>query len=98
MTELGRRLIQAAHEAAAIARGEADPSTYRVHTPPNIDVKAIRRKLRLTQSAFAERYRFPIERLRDLERGKVWPDSSTQAYLTVISREPEAVQRALETA
>jgi hypothetical protein len=33
MTKLGKRLIKAAAEAIAIARGEADPSTYRVHLP-----------------------------------------------------------------
>lgn len=98
MTAFGKGLVEAARQGLAIARGEADPSTYRVHHPPDIDVKAIRRKLRLTQTAFAERYRIPIERLRDLERGKAWPDASTRAYLTVISREPEAVQRALESA
>lgn len=31
MTSLGKRLIQAAREASAIAKGEADPATYRVH-------------------------------------------------------------------
>ena len=33
MTKLGKDLIQAAKEARAIARGEADPRTYRVHDP-----------------------------------------------------------------
>ena len=31
MSKLGKRLIQAAREGVAIARGELDPSTYRVH-------------------------------------------------------------------
>jgi hypothetical protein len=31
MTKLGKRLIQAAREANAIARNDADPQTYRVH-------------------------------------------------------------------
>ena len=30
MTDLGKRLIKAAKQARTIARGEADPSTYRV--------------------------------------------------------------------
>jgi hypothetical protein len=34
MTALGNRLIAAAKEA--------DPSTYRIHVPPEIDVKALR--------------------------------------------------------
>ena len=38
MTSFGKRLIDAAKEARAIARGEADPKTYRVHVPAYIDV------------------------------------------------------------
>ena len=45
MTKLGQKLIKAAEEARAIARGEADPSTYRIHVPPEIDVKGLRKSL-----------------------------------------------------
>ncbi len=98
MTDLGQRLIQAAHEAVAIARGEAEPDRYVLHRPPVIDVQSIRESLGLTQDAFALRYRVPVETVRDLEQGRAKPDSAMQAYLTVISREPEIVRRALETA
>ena len=98
MTTLGSRLIQSAREAVAIAKGEADPATYRVHVPTELDVAAIRKALGLTQAAFAARYGFPVGTLRDLEQGRARPDASTRAYLTVISREPEAVQRALAPA
>ena len=37
MTKLGKKLIAAAHEGIAIARGEADPATYRVHIPAKVD-------------------------------------------------------------
>jgi hypothetical protein len=37
MTKLGRDLIRSAKEAAAIASGEADPATYRVHVPAEMD-------------------------------------------------------------
>ena len=33
MSKFGKRLIKAAREACALARGEADPATYRVHVP-----------------------------------------------------------------
>lgn len=95
MTQLGTRLIQAAMEASDIVRGRADRETYRTHVPMEIDVRAIRAKLKLTQTDFASLYGFPIGTLRDLEQGRAKPDSSTRAYLTVISREPLAVQRAL---
>lgn len=95
MTKAGERLIQAAKEAIAIARGEADPSTYRVHLPSDIDVKAIRKRKRMTQTEFAARYQLNVARLRDWEQGRSRPDSAARAYLRVIEREPEAVERAL---
>ncbi|MDR7040072.1 putative transcriptional regulator [Methylobacterium sp. BE186] len=95
MTAFGKGPIESAEQALAIARGEADPATYRVHVPPKIDVRAIRTGLGLTQAEFAHRFGFPIGTLRDLEQGRASPDSSTRAYLTVIRREPEVVQRAL---
>ena len=45
---LGKRLIQAAEEARSIVRGETDPSTYPVHVPAEVDVKATRQELGMT--------------------------------------------------
>lgn len=98
MTAFGEGLVEAAQQALAIARGEADPQTYRVHGPQDFDVKAVREGLGLTQAEFAARFGFPIGTLRDLENRRVRPDASTQAYLTVIRHEPAAVLRALEHA
>jgi putative transcriptional regulator len=57
--------------------------------------KTLRRALHLTQEEFATRYRIPIGTLRDWEQGRCEPDQPAQAYLTVIARDPEGVQRAL---
>lgn len=96
MSSFGKGLVNAARQARAIARGEAEPATFRVYTPDAVDVVAIRKSLGLTQAKFAARYGFPIGTLRDLEQGRVRPDASTRAYLKVIRREPEIVKRALE--
>jgi putative transcriptional regulator len=98
MTKLGKRLIKAADEARAIARGEADPSTYRVYVPADVDVKAIRQRMKMTQAQFSARYGFPLGTLRDWEQGKGKPDTSARVLLLVISKEPEAVERALQAA
>ena len=82
-------------EAAAIARGEADPSTYRVHVPADIDVKALRRKFKLSQDEFASRFGFTLARIRDWEQGRSKPDGALRAYLMVIEHQPEAVEMAL---
>ena len=93
---LGSRLIQAAREARAIARGEADPSTYRVYVPANIDVGEIRRSQGLTQEEFAARYGLKTSTLRDWEQHRYQPDGAALVLLQVIKREPNAVARALK--
>lgn len=95
MSKLGKRLIAAAEEALAIARGKADPSTYRVHIPAEIDTRAIRTKLKLTQKQFSERYHIPLATLRDWEQGRRVPDAPARALIKAIREEPVVVRRAL---
>lgn len=58
-------------------------------------VKTLRRALALTQEEFAMRYQIPLGTLRDWEQGRSEPDQPAKAYLTVIARDPEGVDRAL---
>jgi len=58
-------------------------------------VKTLRRALALTQEEFAARYHIPLGTLRDWEQGRAEPDQPAKAYLTVIARDPEGVERAL---
>jgi putative transcriptional regulator len=58
-------------------------------------VQAVRARTGLSQRQFADVYRINVGRLRDLEQGRTQPDSAMLAYLAVIEREPEAVERAL---
>ncbi|MEH2513594.1 putative transcriptional regulator [Nitrobacteraceae bacterium AZCC 1564] len=95
MSTLGKRLIQSAKEARAIARGEADPATYKTFVPAQIDVKAIRTKTGLTQEEFSVRFSISLATLRDWEQGRHSPDPTARAYLTIIDRDRDAVERAL---
>lgn len=90
-------IMEGLGDALAIAEGRADPTTYRIHAPATIDVRAIRRRHGLTQVAFAERYGFALGRVRDWEQGRTQPESSLRILLTVLDREPEAVSRALSS-
>ncbi len=60
-------------------------------------VRTLRRALALTQEEFAERYHIPLATLRDWEQGRSEPDQPAKAYLTVIARDPEGVERALHS-
>jgi putative transcriptional regulator len=59
-------------------------------------VRALRKKLNLTQEEFAARFHLPLGTVRDWEQGAHHPDKAAQVLLTVIARDPEAVARALE--
>lgn len=85
-------------EAVAYAEGAADHGRYGVHIPADIDVKAIRARLGMTQEEFAGRFGFSINTLRHWEQGRRVPEGPTRAYLLVIDRNPKAVQKALRAA
>jgi putative transcriptional regulator len=59
--------------------------------------KIIRRALELTQEEFAARYHIPLGTLRDWEQGRAEPDQPARAYLTLIARDPDHVNRMLNT-
>jgi len=91
------RIMEGMNEAIAFARGEDAPGV-RVHIPAEIDVKAIRGRLGMTQAEFAERHGFSVGAVRDWEQGRRMPDASTRAFLKVIAAEPKMVERVLERA
>ncbi|MFZ0393115.1 MAG: helix-turn-helix domain-containing protein [Terracidiphilus sp.] len=91
-------ILRGLEQALAFVEGTAKKGTYVVHIPPEIDVRAIRGRLGLTQKEFAVRFGFSINTVRHWEQGRRVPEGPTRAYLLVIDREPEAVQKALRIA
>ncbi len=87
-------IVAGMKEAISIAKGEADPSTYRVHFG-EIDVKAVRKRTGLTQDGFANTYGFSTGSVRDWEQGRVMPDQAARAYLYVIGEQPDMVRKTL---
>ncbi len=98
MSEVGEGILRGLEQALAFIEGTADESQYVVHIPPEIDIKAIRGRLGMTQKEFANRFDFNINTLRHWEQGRRVPDGTARAYLRVIDREPAAVQKALRIA
>jgi putative transcriptional regulator len=60
-----------------------------------VDVKAIRKQVKMSQAEFAKAYRISKRALQEWEQGGRQPDSAARAYLTVITKEPVVVRRAL---
>lgn len=69
MSRAADSIRQGLTEAIEYAKGRAPRSGYRVHVPEDIDVKAIRTKLGLSQQAFAARFGFSVNTLRHWEHG-----------------------------
>jgi putative transcriptional regulator len=88
-TEEVERAARADHDAQPLS--EAD--LKRMKQTPR--AKIIRRALELSQEEFAARFHIPLGTLRDWEQGRAKPDQATQAYLTVIARDPDYVNRTL---
>ena len=96
MTKFGQELIESASEALAIAQGKAKPA--RAINVETVDVAAIRKRLGLSQDAFAKKFGLVASTLRDWEQGRRQMDRTAQAFLKVIDRAPEAVEKALNAA
>lgn len=59
---------------------------------PVPDVRAIRKKLNLSQAEFAAAYGFSKRTLQDWEQGRHVPDVHTRVFLRVIERHPRVVR------
>jgi len=95
---LGNKILAGLKESLAYVRGEIDLPVRYYDVTPQVDVKAIRTKLKLSQSEFASRYGFNVRTLQDWELGRVQPLSAIRAYLIVIDHAPATVERALRRA
>jgi len=77
-------------EAIAWAGGDDVPVRVTVVRVPTSDVRAIRRKLGLSQSEFVARFNW--------EQGRTRPDGPARVLLAVIASHPDAVEDALRKA
>ena len=84
-------------ERAARAERDAQPLTEAdlKRMKRTAQAKIFRRALELTQEEFAVRYHIPLGTLRDWEQGRTEPDQPAQAYLKLIARDPDRVNRML---
>lgn len=92
----GRKIIKGLHEAIDHAGGNASVARLRVvRVPEQVDVKAIRQGLNMSQAQFARTFGFTIDSLQNWEQGRRFPDGYARVLLRVIERHPEAVEDAL---
>lgn len=93
MTTLFEDLMTGLNEVDAFLSGET--AGYKVNVPAEVDVKAIRKRLNMTQARFSDTFGFSLNAVKHWEGGRRTPESSARAFLTVIARNPSAVIAAL---
>ncbi len=98
MTPLGKKIAEGLEEFAAHMRGEIKLRTRVIHVPDAVDIRAIREHTGLSQNQFADRFGFNPRTLQEWEQGRAKPDVAMRAYLTVIAKNPAAVEEALKKA
>lgn len=81
----------------ALAHAKGDKSRGRTHSVmvPVVDVRAVRRKLGMSQDVFARQFGVSAATVRNWEQGRRRPEGPARVLLRVIDKEPEAVKRAL---
>jgi putative transcriptional regulator len=91
-TTFGTDLIEGMKLVLAHERGKIELEQV---WPKPVDVKAIRKRVKMSQAEFSRAYGISRRALQEWEQGGRQPDSAARAYLTVIAREPAVVRRAL---
>ncbi|HKT20443.1 MAG TPA: helix-turn-helix domain-containing protein [Stellaceae bacterium] len=72
--------------------------THFVRVPEEVDVRALRKRFKLSQAQFAAKFGLDARALQQWEQKRRHPDRATRILLTVIDEEPKAVERALAKA
>lgn len=99
MSTLADDLTLGLENAIAYVRGDRTKAReHVVRVAPEIDVKALRQRLGMTQQEFAAEFSFSVRSVQNWEQGRRAPEGPARALLNVIAYEPEAVQRALHKA
>src|ERR1700738_5072527 len=91
-TTFGADLIKGMKLVLAHQRGRVDLEQV---WPRPVDVKAIRKRVKMSQAEFSRAYGISKRALQEWEQGGRQPDSAARAYLTVMARQPAVVRRAL---
>jgi putative transcriptional regulator len=94
----GEEIAESLREAIDWANGENIPVKITRVEVPQVDVRSVRRKLRLSQAQFASRFGFATASVKNWEQGRTKPEGPARVLLVVIAKHPEAVEDALRPA
>jgi putative transcriptional regulator len=88
-------LVKSMEQALAYAKGERVTARVTTVLVPAVDVKAIRRRLGISQAQFAAKFGFAPASVRNWEQGRRIPDGPARILLAVIGERPDVVESVL---
>ncbi len=94
----GSRIIASLQEAVDWVEGKDVAVRITTVEVPVTDVRAVRKRLGLSQAQFAAKFGFQTATVRNWEQGRTRPDGPARVLLAVIAQHPEAVEDALRKA
>jgi len=90
------QMMDGLNDVEAFLAGEQEG--FKAHVPQDVDVKAIRNRLGMTQARFSDTFGFSLDAIKHWEGGRRTPEAPARILLTVIDRNPTAVLNALNPA
>ena len=94
-TKVGREVEEALGEVLAHVRSEVELPCRIVDDPSAERILALRKRMKLSRQKFADRFGLDARAIQDWEQGRRVPDRAARVLLTVIERNPKAVEKAL---
>jgi putative transcriptional regulator len=90
------QMMDGLNDVEAFLAGEQEG--FKAHVPQEVDVKAIRDRLGMTQARFSTTFGFSLDAIKHWEGGRRTPEAPARTLLTVIDKNPAAVLTALNPA
>jgi len=93
----GAKILEGLNEALEYANGDASMARVRViKVPDQVDVRAIRNRLQLSQREFAAAFGFPLATVQNWEQGRRKPEGSARMLLRIIEEAPQTAEKVLK--
>lgn len=93
-----RRLIHGLDQAVSAMRDKDRVPTPEFGDPDEVDVKAIRKNLNLSQQEFADAYGFSVYAVRKWEQWVRTPEKGTRVLLMMLRDMPQVINTYLQIA
>src|SRR3974390_3341722 len=90
------QMMDGLNDVEAFLAGEQEG--FKAYVPQEVDVKAIRNRLGMTQAKFSGVFGFSLDAIKHWEGGRRTPEAPARTLLTVIDKNPAAVLTALNPA